>query len=134
MSKLPSQKQMYNDKIIIRNLAVNYRIGVTETERLTPQRLLLNLELYGDYSRAMRSDELHDTIDYFEVTKRLKALGERKEWRLIEKLAGDIAYMLIRDFGAEKVSVEVRKMVIPDTDYVAFVTHLDRSEEGSGGM
>ncbi len=121
---------MSHDKIIIRNLAVHYRVGVTDEERLKPQRLLLNLELYGDFSRAMRTDELHDTIDYVEVTNRLRTLGERREWRLIERLASDIADILIHDFGAEHVNVEVRKMVIPDTEYVAFMTEMDRPDDG----
>jgi dihydroneopterin aldolase len=45
--------------------------------------------------------------------------GENREWRLIEKLAVDIADYLLAEFHPLQVTVEVKKRIIPETDYVA---------------
>jgi FolB domain-containing protein len=107
------------DHIIIRDLEVQYRVGVPEDERATPQRLLLSLDLEADLSRAGVSDDIGHTIDYQAVTRQLLAFGNGRSWRLIEKLAVDIAESILTEFGAKSVEVEVRKFIIPETRYVA---------------
>jgi 7,8-dihydroneopterin aldolase/epimerase/oxygenase len=107
------------DQIIIDELEVHYRVGVTDLERSRPQRLLLNLVIHCDASAAAATDDLGRTIDYYAVTRRLLAFGEGQSWRLIEKVAGDIAALVLTEFRAASVSVEVRKFIIPEARYVA---------------
>jgi 7,8-dihydroneopterin aldolase/epimerase/oxygenase len=107
------------DTIIIQDLAVSFRVGVPDQERAQPQTLLLTLELKTDFSPAAASDDLRDTIDYFAVAQRLLRFGEGREWRLIEKLASDIAAMVLREFHPREVSVEIKKRILPETDFVA---------------
>ena len=68
-----------------------YRVGVPDAERAQPQRLLLTVEMESDFSAAAKSDSIADTIDYYAVTQKLLKFGEGREWKLIEKLAADIA-------------------------------------------
>jgi 7,8-dihydroneopterin aldolase/epimerase/oxygenase len=110
---------MCMDTIILKDLAVAYRVGVTEAERAHPQTLLLTVELRTDFSVAARTDELRDTIDYYAVAQRLLHFGEGREWRLIEKLALDIADCLLAEFHPLQVVIEIKKRIIPETDYVA---------------
>jgi 7,8-dihydroneopterin aldolase/epimerase/oxygenase len=107
------------DTIIIRDLAVAYRVGVPAAERAQPQRLLLTLEIGHDFAAAARSDDLNQTVDYYAVCQRLLRYGEGREWKLIETLAQEIAESVRTEFGARAVSVEVKKFVIPETAYVA---------------
>lgn len=107
------------NKIIIRDLEVFYCVGVPDAERAQPQRLLLSLELDHDFSIAAQTDDLNGTIDYFAVTQRLLALGEGRSWKLIEKLANDVAEIALREFHAAAVTVEVKKFIIPETRFVA---------------
>ena len=106
-------------KISIVDLEVYYHVGVPDEERAQPQRLLLTLELEADFSIAAKNDSIADTIDYFAVTQMLLKFGENREWRLIEKLAADIADKILGDFQPESVRVEVKKFVIPQTKYVS---------------
>ncbi len=106
-------------KISIVDLEVFYRVGVPDEERAQPQRLLVTVEMEADFSIASKNDSLADTIDYFAVTQRLLKLGEGREWSLIEKLASDIADLVIRDFRPLSVRVEVKKFIIPQTRYVS---------------
>jgi FolB domain-containing protein len=108
------------DTIVIADLEVWYRVGVPEAERERPQRLFLSIEMeprtgFGD---AAASDDLARTIDYFAVSRRLLSLGEGRQWRLIETLAVEIAELILADFGAAGVRVEVKKFILPETRHV----------------
>lgn len=107
------------DAISIIDLEVHYRVGVPDAERAQPQRLLLTVEIQRDFTRAAASDDLRETIDYYDVSRRLLAFGDGRSWKLIEKLAADIAAVMLADFGAEAVTVEVKKFIIPEARYVS---------------
>ena len=48
--------------------------------------------------------------------------GEGREWKLIEKLAADIADMILAEFKPQSVTVEVKKFPIPQARHVS-VSH-----------
>jgi FolB domain-containing protein len=114
------------DVIRICDLAVFYRVGVPDEERARPQRLLLDIEMERDFHEAAAGDDLTKTIDYFAVTQRLLKYGEGREWKLIEKLASDIAQTILNDFGAAAVRVEVKKFIIPETRYVSVAVERNK--------
>lgn len=107
------------DTITLTDLEVRYHVGVPDAERAQPQRLLLTVAMQRDFTRAAASDDLRETIDYYAVSRRLLNFGEGRSWKLIEKLAADIATLVLADFGAEAVSVEVKKFILPETRYVS---------------
>ena len=106
-------------KISIADLEVFYHVGVPDAERARPQRLLLTVEMEFDFSAAAKSDGIADTIDYFAVSQRLLKFGEGRSWKLIEKLAADIADAILTGFKPASVTVEVKKFVIPQARHVA---------------
>ena len=118
------------DTIVVQDLEVWFRVGVPDEERAQPQRLLLCLEMESDFRAAAASDNLGDTIDYFAVTRHLLGLGEGRSWRLIETLAQEIAELILRQFGALAVTVEVRKFIMKETRYVAARVHRSSSVGG----
>ena len=107
------------DTITISELEVFYCVGVPDEERAKPQRLLLTVEMEHDFRVAASEDELVDTIDYFAVTQRLLRFGDGVHWRLIETLAVDVAQMVMEEFRAGAVTVEVKKFIIPEARHVA---------------
>jgi len=86
---------------------------------MNPQRLLLTVEMETDFAAAAASDGIADTVDYFAVTRRLLKLGEGREWRLIEKLATDIADTVLGEFQPQAVTVEIKKFIIPQARHVS---------------
>jgi FolB domain-containing protein len=106
-------------KISIVDLEVFYRVGVPDEERAKPQRLLLTIEMDFDFSKAAKTDSIAGTIDYFAVSQRLLQFGDGQSWKLIEKLAADIADLILTGFRPKAVSVEVKKFVIPQARYVS---------------
>lgn len=107
------------NKIIIKDLEVFYHVGVPDEERAQPQRLLVTVEMEHDFSEAAKTDDLAKTIDYFAVSQKLLKFGEGRSWKLIEKLAHDIAAMVLREFHANSVRVEIKKFIIPQAAFVA---------------
>jgi FolB domain-containing protein len=107
------------DTIVIRDLEVRFRVGVPNEERAQPQPLTITVELDLDTAQAASTDDLAHTIDYFALSRRIKELGAGREWRLIEKLAADVATLAMSDPRVQAARVEVRKFILPDTRYVA---------------
>jgi len=107
------------DQIIIDELEVFMRVGVPEAERAKPQRLLVTIEMDHDFTTAARNDCLQETIDYHAVVVRVAAFGRRRRWKLLETLAVDIAEMILREFQSERVGIEIKKFILPQTRHVA---------------
>lgn len=107
------------DTITLRDLEVSYHIGVPDEERVHPQRLLISVEMETDITQAATGDDLNHTINYYAVSQRLLTLGQGRSWKLIETLASDIAALVLREFGARRVHVEVKKFIIPEARHVS---------------
>ena len=110
---------MKSPGISIVDLEVFYRIGVPAAERSKPQRLLLTVEMKPPSGKAARTDAIADTIDYFAVSQRLLKFGDGKAWMLIEKLAADVCDMVLSEFQARSVSVEVKKFPFRQSRHVS---------------
>jgi FolB domain-containing protein len=106
------------DQIVIQDLEVFYRVGVPDEERAEPQRLLLTLQLEHDFTAAAKADDLARTIDYYHLSRRVLGFGENRQWKLIETLAVDLAEMILREYQAREVTVEVKKFVLPEAGWV----------------
>lgn len=106
-------------KISIVDLEVHFHIGVTDEERARPQRLLLSVDMNHDFSTAAATDRITKTIDYFQVAQRILRLGDGRSWKLIEKLATDVANLVLNEFFPTSVTVTVKKFPIPQASYVA---------------
>lgn len=105
------------DTLSIVDLELRIHIGVKNAERTESQRVLVNIDLHRSTRRAGVSDDLKDTIDYVAVADAVKTLtchlstspGETHEWKTIERLAEDIAELVLRDFHPDAVTVSVAK-------------------------
>lgn len=107
------------NEILIRGLAVEAVIGVPEAERAAPQRLLINATITPQVHFSELGDDIAQTVDYDAAARRIVALAGERERRLIETLGAEIAEMLVREFPASQATVEVRKFILPQTEYVA---------------
>ncbi len=113
--------------ITITDLEVYYRVGVPDSERAQPQRLLLTVELELDFSQAARTDDLSQTVDYFGVSQRLIGLGTGRQWKLIETLAADIGSLLLQELHmVDSVRVQVKKFIIPQARHVSVTLRSSR--------
>jgi dihydroneopterin aldolase len=119
-----------SDTITIRDLEVYFHVGVPEAERANPQRLLITLEIEHDFTAAAATDDLRATLDYFAITERVRLFGNGAQWKLIEALAAALAQMVANEFTARRVTVEVKKFIIPQTNYVSVKTTYPPTPRG----
>jgi dihydroneopterin aldolase len=106
-------------RITIVDLEVFYCVGVSDAERAAAQRLLLTVDFNYDFSAAALSDRVEKTINYQRVVDDLLRFGDRRTWKLLEKLVSNIADMLLSDYKPQSVLVEAKKFVIPQARYVS---------------
>ncbi len=114
------------NEIWIKTLRVHSQIGVGEEERSQLQELHIDLCIQPTAPFPYMNDDVMRTIDYTAVANRVRALAGEEPRHLIETLAAEIARLLVDEFHAVSVVVEVRKFVIPGTDYVAARCRLER--------
>ncbi len=108
------------DAIHIAGLELQAHIGVTENERLSPQRLTAYLTLHPGRSFADLDERLENTIDYAHVCQAIHALVAERPRHLLETLAVEMAAGVRARFpGCGKVDIELRKYALSDTAYVA---------------
>ena len=107
------------DSIVIRDLRIEVLIGIHRREQHMPQVVSIDLDIGLPGEAVFASDRVADTIDYEQVTLRIKALAGTGHFRLVETLAERIARLLLDDFGAPWAKVSVAKIgILPNTKFV----------------
>jgi dihydroneopterin aldolase len=107
---------------------------VPDEERAKPQRLLITIAMHGDFSKACGSDDVQDTINYFDVSRRIAEFCRVESFRLIEKLAHELAEIIFLEFGAQSVRVQVKKFILSDARYVSFELKREKRADRSSGV
>lgn len=97
------------DTIFIAELNVKTKLGVPMWERLVAQRIILDIEIGYDLTKACTSDAIADTIDYGAVVARIRDHLEHNSYQLVEALAEHICQLILKEFGALRVKVKVAK-------------------------
>lgn len=97
------------DLLLVRKLALPARIGVYDWEQEEPQPIVLDLCFEPPASPASVSDRLEDTIDYSQVVARLREVALAEPKQLVEAMAHRMAEVLLDEFDARWVSLELVK-------------------------
>lgn len=97
------------DKIFIRDLTFRCIIGINPEERVNKQDVVINLELYTDFSRALASEDIADTVNYKSLKLAVMALVEGSSFLLVEKLAQAVAELCLTTEGVRAVRARVEK-------------------------
>ena len=116
------------DYISIRGLDVFAQIGVPEEERAGPQRLTFNLALWPVLQAAELDDSIERAVNYATVCGEMKKFVEQRRDKLIETLADALARHLLATFEIRKITVELRKYVLPQVEFVSVTV----TREGGG--
>ena len=121
-----SLSDIAGDWIVIRRLAVDCFIGVPDEERAHRQTLHLTVDIRPGMSFGMLEDCVENTVDYDAVAKRITELAGKRPRKLIETLSVEVAEMVLDEFDAREVIVEVEKKILPRTDCVFVKTRRRR--------
>jgi 7,8-dihydroneopterin aldolase/epimerase/oxygenase len=116
------------DSIVIEQLELSARLGITAQERAHPQRLTTSVTLWPSGGFSALDDHIENALDYARVCQVIKGVAAERPRNLMETLAEEISIALIDDFNCASVDIELRKYVIPDAAYVA--VRISRSRGG----
>ena len=105
-------------EIIIDSLRVKTWIGVPDEERSGAQEIEIDLCIRPARNFAEMQDDITLTVDYAAVCQRVAGLAAERPRRLIESLAREIGEVVLSEFGAASVEVEIRKFILPETRHV----------------
>jgi dihydroneopterin aldolase len=97
------------DRIILPDIPLRARVGVTAEERATEQEIFLDVEIGLDLRPAGTSDDLAHTVDYDAVCEALARVARSRQFRLIEAIAEECASAVLAALAVEEVRVRVRK-------------------------
>jgi FolB domain-containing protein len=97
------------DRIEIKDLLVRGIVGVNEDERRKRQDILVNVTILADIRRAAETDDLEDSCNYRTVSKAIIRMVEASNYFTVEKLAAEVAKLVLEDPKAIETTVSVEK-------------------------
>jgi FolB domain-containing protein len=106
-------------RIHIDQLELEARLGVGEHERAHPQRLTVSVTVYPGTPFDRLQDDINQAVNYVELCRTTREFAQGRACRLIETLASELASWLLEKFPLRAAEVEVRKFVLPGTQYVS---------------
>jgi dihydroneopterin aldolase len=94
------RKELFS--IIIKNFEFETIIGVLDFERVTPQKVVVNCEIFYEYNGKY--------LDYAEVSNIIKDIIQHKEFEIIEDSLGYISDFLKNEYlNITKIDLEILK-------------------------
>lgn len=106
-------------EIQIKGLKVLTHIGVPDEERASAQQIEIDVLVDTRKAFGKMNDDLSLTVDYVDMCNQITALAGEKPRKLIETLANETATMLINKFPINSAIVEIRKFIVPNTQFVS---------------
>ncbi|MGD6737425.1 dihydroneopterin aldolase [Photobacterium leiognathi subsp. mandapamensis] len=97
------------DKVFIEQLEVIATIGVYDWEQEIKQKLVLDLEMAHDNRPAANNDDVMLALDYSTVSTAVTNLIEQGRFLLVERVAEEVASLIMTDFNVPWVKVRVTK-------------------------
>ncbi|MBQ8152810.1 MAG: dihydroneopterin aldolase [Prevotella sp.] len=105
--------RMVSSYICLKEVRFHAFHGVMPQERRVGADFLLSLRVGYDFSKAMRTDEVGDTLNYAEVCRIVKEEMEKPS-ALLEHVAGRIADAIFRQFpDVRSIDLELTKQNPP---------------------
>lgn len=118
---------MATRRVIIQGLELYCRIGVPESERSKPQRLLVDVRIELAIPFRKMDDAVERTVDYDRLTREITALAASRPRKLIETLAADINALALSQRGATAATTRIRKFILAETEFVAVETSDEKT-------
>ncbi len=97
------------DKIFIQELKIPCLIGIFDWERKKKQIVSIDLEFPAVISKAARTDNIRDAVDYKKISKRIIDYVSKSKFYLIEALIENLATLLLKEFKLKEVTLQIEK-------------------------
>ena len=95
--------------VFVRDLSVEARLGVHEAERLSPQRIIINIDLAVKEGSDPMSDDIKNVVSYEILVRKVEGIVAQGHVNLAETLAELIAGECLEDERVMVARVRVEK-------------------------
>jgi len=116
-----------DDRIQIEKLDLFAHIGVSEEERGSAQKLTFNITLWPIGRMDDLGDKIGCAVDYAAVCAEVKQFVAQRRDKLIETLGNALALHLLEAFQIRRITVELRKYILPEVEFVSVTVTRERS-------
>ncbi|MGP1930231.1 MAG: dihydroneopterin aldolase [Arsenophonus sp. ET-YP4-MAG3] len=97
------------DIVFIKKLSVFTIIGAYKWEQTIKQEILLDIEMGWNNRRAAKKDQIEYCLDYDKVSQVIIKYIETQKFVLIERIAQEVADIILNQFNSFWVRVKVCK-------------------------
>ncbi len=116
-----------SDKVIIRGLTVFGYHGIHPHEQAQGQDFVVDIEAYLNLRPAGRSDDLDETVDYSDLSRRAAAIVASERFNLIEALAERLAAEVLEDPLVGRTVIRVSKPgALPGRNVETVLVEIER--------
>jgi len=95
--------------VFVKDLTLDARIGIYETEKLKPQRIIVNIDLSVQENDGPMPDDISHVVSYEIVVKKVEAIVAEGHINLVETMAEKFAEACLKDKRVIAVRVSVEK-------------------------
>lgn len=95
--------------VVIEKLAVNTTIGVFDWERAIAQKVLFDIVMTCDMTKAFVSDDVADVINYKTVCDEIEKICHNTKAQLVEYLAYQVMSYLFDKYSCQKIKLTLKK-------------------------
>jgi dihydroneopterin aldolase len=100
-------------RLFVNGLCVSGPHGVYEEERLAGNEFSIDVELEGDFSKAIAADRVEESVDIDQVAMLVHDINRQNQFHLIESFADAICRTLLLRFPIlSRVVVRVTKLTL----------------------
>lgn len=97
------------DIIFITDISVETIIGIYDWEREQKQTVSIDLEMATDIAAAAASEDIEQTLNYKDISKRIEEYIVDSQFQLIETMAEKLAALIQQEFGVGWLRLTVHK-------------------------
>ena len=112
--KIDKNKSLFNyeKKILIKDLALDLKLGYFDFEKNKPQKVKFTLEIDYRDKKPTNDKDLKSIVNYSKIVKLIKKLVKNKHYNFLETLAEDVFDELFKDKRIDKITLQIEKLEI----------------------
>ena len=130
--KIDKNKSLFNyeKKILIKDLALDLKLGYYNFEKDKPQKVKFTLEIDYRDKKPTNDKDLKSIVNYDKIVKLIKKLVKNKHYNFLETLAEDVFDELFKDKRIDKITLQIEKLeIMKDCSSVGIQISKKRSHD-----
>ena len=130
--KIDKNKSLFNyeKKILIKDLALDLKLGYYNFEKDKPQKVKFTLEIDYRDKKPTNDKDLKSIVNYDKIVKLIKKLVKNKHYNFLETLAEDVFDELFKDKRIDKINLQIEKLeIMKDCSSVGIQISKKRSHD-----